>query len=125
MKRAMIAVTVAAATLALAGPVSAQQNYSGSMQAGHTAGASHFSDKQVRQFAAASRNISKIRREYSGKLHGVQDKTKAQHLQQEAAKKMTNAVRNSGLTVSAYNHIASQINRDPDLRKRVMAASHG
>ena len=125
MKRAMIAVTIVAAALALAGPVSAQQSYSGGMQAGHAASASHFSDKQIRQFAAASRNISRIRNEYSSKLRGVQDKTKAQHLQQEAANKMTNAVRNAGLTVSAYNHIASQINRDPDLRKRVMSASQG
>ncbi len=79
----------------------------------------HYSDATLEKFVSAFQKVGEIRQEYIGKLQQVDDKEKAQSLQQEAGAKMTGAVEDSGLKVETYNQIAQDAQQDPQLRERI------
>jgi hypothetical protein len=113
------------AALALAAPVAvAQQGYGGGAaqqgSGGPAAGAMSADSKTLDQFAEAFGEVQEIRQDFSASLEGVESESKARSLQADAQEKMVTAVQDAGLTVQEYNRIAMQIQRDPELREKVM-----
>lgn len=74
----------------------------------------------VEKFATANQEISTIRRDFSEQLQSVEDRDKAQRLQQQAQEQMVEAVEEAGLSVSKYNELANRMNSDPAFREKVM-----
>lgn len=76
-------------------------------------------DKTVNKFIAATREIGKIRSQYSQKMQGAKDKGEQQKLQREAQGEMIKALKDEGLDPQTYNSIVQSIKQDPDLQKEV------
>ncbi|MFW5861608.1 MAG: DUF4168 domain-containing protein [Spirochaetota bacterium] len=76
-------------------------------------------DKTVDKFVSATREISKIRTEYSQKMQGTKDKGQQQELQKEAQGEMIEALNDEGLDPQTYNSIVQSIKQDPELQKEV------
>jgi len=76
-------------------------------------------DQTIEKFVAATRELGKIRAEYSQKMQGTQDKGEQQQLQREAQKDMMGAIEDEGLDPRTYNSIVQSIKQDPELQKKV------
>lgn len=71
-------------------------------------------------FAGAYKEVSKIHTTYEERIVQSGDKAQVDVLQQEANKKMNQAVTDHGLTLTDYNMIFRAIKSDPVLREEFM-----
>lgn len=71
------------------------------------------------KFITAHVEIRDVQQEYSKKLQSVEDKNKAQELQQQAQTEMVEIVEDNGLSVEQYNQIAGAMRNDPELRQEI------
>ena len=77
------------------------------------------SEEKVDQFVTAYVEVQKINQDYSAQLQAAAEPERATELQQEAQRKMQQAVTESGLTVPEYQQIASIAGQDAELRERI------
>lgn len=136
MKKRLVAlsfllVSVAASGVAVAAPASKTMSQQSAPSASQAAAqqraalpkSSDFSDDQVATFAKAHVKVQAIKSSYLKKLKAAsKDPKAAQSVQQEAQKKMVQAVKDDGLSVETYNKMAYTTQHDADLRKRVKQA---
>lgn len=78
-------------------------------------------DEMVEKFATAYASVQSIQEDYTQQLQEVEDRAKAQELQQEAQGEMLGAVEDHGLSVQEYNEMIAQMDQDPQLRERVFS----
>lgn len=71
-------------------------------------------------FAGAYKEISEIHTTYQERIIQADDPTKSEALQEEANRKMSQAVTEHGLTISDYNAIFQSIQSDPALKEEFM-----
>lgn len=76
-------------------------------------------DQMVEKFAATYASVQSIQEDYTQQLQEVEDRQKAQELQQEAQGEMLEAVEDNGLSVQEYNEMIARMDQDPQLRQRV------
>ncbi len=74
----------------------------------------------LQPFAGAYKEISQIHTTYKERIMKADDPSKSEVLQQEANEKMSQAVTDHGLTISAYNAIFQSIENDPALKEEFM-----
>lgn len=77
------------------------------------------SDAELKKFIHASKEVSKIREEYTERFNNAKDQPIAQQLQKEAQDKMLNAVENAGLDTESYNQLAQRVQTSPELQQRL------
>lgn len=112
-------------SLALLGnPASAQEanqgNGSVQGQTGNNGAAPAISDQKIEAFAVAYLQVDKVRQEYVAKIGAASDDTTKQQLQDEAGKKMVQAVEGSpDMSVEEYNSILAATQKDPALVQKV------
>lgn len=75
----------------------------------------------VKSFAAAYGSVQTIQEEYTVRLQEVEDRAKAQSLQQEAQAKMISAVEDAGVSVQQYNELVARMDQDAALRQQVFS----
>lgn len=78
-------------------------------------------DAKVEKFASAYGSVQSIQEDYTQQLQEVEDREKAQALQQEAQGEMLGAVEEEGLSVQEYNEMIAMMDQDPQLRQRVFS----
>lgn len=71
------------------------------------------------KFITAYVEIRDVQQEYTKKLQNVEDKSKAQQLQEQAQAEMVDIVEDNGLTVKEYNQLVNAIGNDPELRQEI------
>lgn len=76
------------------------------------------SDSELEAFTKAYAKIQEIRLAYESRLAEVQDRQKAQQLQQQAQMEMFTAVEEQGLTVDRYNEIFAVISKNAAVREK-------
>lgn len=81
-----------------------------------------FSNEQIQQFAEASKQVDTIIRAYSTRTGEAPSQEEAQALQEEANKKVVQAVKTAGLDIATYNNIARAASRDLTLRRKILEA---
>ncbi len=109
---ALASVLALAATPAMAQPQYAQGQPPQGM-------AQEFDAQTLDKFANAAVEMGQIQNEFAAKLQGVQDEGEAIQMQEEASRKMVQAVEAQGLDVQTYNQIANQAAVDPELKNRL------
>lgn len=82
------------------------------------------SEKKISKFSDAYAKISTIGQNYTDRMRNAEDQSKARELQQQAQSEMMAAVKETGLSVQDYNRIAQAIQRNPELRNRVLNSSN-
>ncbi len=118
---------IAACCLVIAPPLLAQQGqkgYGGQQQQGQEGYGGQqqptsFKQEDLKKFAEVEKDITKIRKEYSNELDDVDDPTKARKIQDKYTKKMINAIKKKGLSVSKYNKISRAAQDNPEIRKKL------
>jgi predicted ATPase with chaperone activity len=78
-------------------------------------------DKQVKAFAKAQQQVTRISRDVNQRLQKVESPEEGQTIQSEAQQEMADAVVDAGLTVQEFNRIAQAAQADQDLRQRLEA----
>lgn len=78
-----------------------------------------FDAQTLNSFANAAVELGQIQNDFATQLQGVQDESKAMQLQEEANRKMVQAVEAQGLDVQTYNQIANQTAVNPELKNKV------
>lgn len=81
-----------------------------------------FSDEQIQQFAEANKQVDTIIRAYSTRTGEAPSQEEAQALQEEANKKVVQAVKTAGLDIATYNNIARAASQDLTLRRKILEA---
>lgn len=79
-------------------------------------------DGTIEKFADAFVEVQRVREALTVELQRVEDEDKANAMVQEARNEMVAAVEDKGLSVDEYNQVANQMDSNPDLRERVVAA---
>ncbi len=78
------------------------------------------SGQMLEPFAGAYKEVSEIHTSYKQRIVESVDPGQADALQQEANKKMTQAVTDHGMTIEDYNTLFQSIQNDPALKKKFM-----
>lgn len=78
------------------------------------------SDKELQSFAKTYVRFHQIRQKYAPALKGAQSREDRDRIQAEAEARVTNALKESGLTREGYNRLYDTINSDPELRKKAL-----
>jgi len=76
-------------------------------------------DSDLNSFAVAAVKVHRINNAYTRKIEAAKSDPEKQQLEQQANGEMVKAVRNEGLTVDAYQAIASRLHTDHALAERV------
>jgi len=84
------------------------------------AAAKDFQQETLEQFADAYVAVGDVHSEYSERLQEAEGTDDAQSVQQEANDRMVEVIEEQGLEVQEYSEIAAALERDPDLRERVV-----
>lgn len=82
-------------------------------------GQTEVTDSMLSKYAAAASDVQSVQQEFAAKIQSTQDASEAQSLRSEAQAEMIEAVEGSGLTVTEYNEITQELQRDPDLGDRL------
>ncbi|MGE8620669.1 MULTISPECIES: DUF4168 domain-containing protein [Achromobacter] len=82
-------------------------------------------DQQLQRFASASQKVSGVVDEYRPKVDAAKTNDDKQKVVQEADAKMVQLVRADGLTVEEFNGIGQAVQKDPQLKQKVMNLSQG
>lgn len=83
--------------------------------------ATQVSDQDLMAFAAATKDIDKINRDYRARIKAAPDSSTSQKLQLESLDEISKAIEANGLTVERYTQIAQAIKSDNAVRERVRA----
>jgi hypothetical protein len=117
--RAAAAPALALAALA-ATPALAQDQSSGGQSQGQAQAAQQdFSDEQLKAFAMAMLDVRDIVQEAEPKLAAAEGAEAKNEIRKSATEEMMQAVKDSGLSVDAYNAIAQTAGQDPELAKKI------
>lgn len=79
-----------------------------------------FDDETLERFADAYVAVGEVHDEYAERLQGTEATEEAQALQQEANDKMVEAIEANGLEVQEYSAVAAALERNSDLREKVV-----
>lgn len=77
------------------------------------------SHNDLEKYAEAQSEVNEIRSEFSSELEGVDNREKAQELQDKYSQQMIEAIADTGLSVREYNEISLAIQNDSDMQKKV------
>ncbi|MQA64691.1 MAG: DUF4168 domain-containing protein [Alphaproteobacteria bacterium] len=78
-----------------------------------------YEDQELKAYVTAAVQVAQISRDYTPKIQGAQSVEEKKKIQQEATGKMTQAVKNEGLSVEKYNEIYTAASMDPKLAQRL------
>jgi len=78
-------------------------------------------DATVARFVDAYSDVKKIQSDYTRQMKSITDADKTRELQQEAEKKMQDAVTRNNMSLDEYRKIAQRVTRDAEFRERVQA----
>lgn len=78
-----------------------------------------YDDQELQAYVTAAVQVAEISRDYTSKLRGAQSVEDKKKVQQEATGKMTQAIKNEGLSVEKYNEIYTAASMDPKLAQRL------
>lgn len=81
--------------------------------------AAQVTDKELRAFATATKDIDRINRDYRARIKAAPDSNTGQKLQIESLDEIAKAIQANGLTVERYTRIAETIKADAAVRERV------
>lgn len=127
MKTTLLAASVLASLLALAGPAVAQQGQGSAQPPVATPQAplpkaEDFSEQQLEAFVDSQKEMGDIQREYAKKLQDKKDSPQeAMAIRQEAQQALASAVQESGLEVQTYNQIIRLARNDEAFRAQLEA----
>ncbi|MEE3321397.1 MAG: DUF4168 domain-containing protein [Pseudomonadota bacterium] len=129
MKTTLLAASVLATSLTLAGPATAEQPQRSAQPAQPPAAAQtplpkaeDFSEQQLEAFVDSQKEMGSIQREYAKKLQNKQDKPQeAMAIRKEAQQALASAVQESGLEVQTYNQIIRLAQNDQAFRAQLEA----
>jgi len=80
---------------------------------------SSYSDAQLKSFAVAALNVHRIRDLYLPELEAAGTLAQEQVIRKAATDEMVGAVEREGLTVEQFREISIQMERSPELARRV------
>ncbi len=78
------------------------------------------SEAEMQKVATAFEQIILIRQDFEQALQRTEDAAERQQLQDDANKKMVQAVGNAGIDVDTYNRVMRQIQTDEELSQKFM-----
>jgi|GEM_PF-1930277 len=102
--------------LVLAVPAAAQQHQQG--QQGATQQQIEVKDAELDKVAAAYVEVAQIQKEFQESLQTAPDPDERQTLQENANKKMIQAVEGEGISVDRYSRIIAAVHSDDNLRQK-------
>lgn len=105
--------------LSAAAPAVAESQPSQRVEPAQIAVNQEFDRQTLGKYAAVSAELGKIEQETFQKLQGVKDREKAMKIEQEAARKKINAIKDQGLELQTYNKIDARVKVDPELKKEI------
>jgi hypothetical protein len=76
-------------------------------------------DQQLRTYAVAALEVRRISQSYQPALQAAKSEADQKAVQQEAVQKMTETIREKGLSVEEYNRITSVAQSDPGIASQV------
>ena len=76
-------------------------------------------EQQLRSYAVAALEIRRISQSYQPALQAAESEADQQAVQQEAVQKMTETLREKGISVEEYNRITSAAQADPGIASQV------
>lgn len=76
-------------------------------------------EKMLNKFIAAAKEIEGIKAEYTKKLQGMKDKTKAMEFQQKAQDEVNKVLKKHQFDPQTYNSIGNAVTQNPELMKKV------
>ena len=79
---------------------------------------STITDDQLQSFAAAVMELSAIERRYAPRLQAALG-TELDQLHERAGERMISAIQDSGISVSTFNRIVAQADRDEEMADRI------
>ena len=77
------------------------------------------SQEELKTFALAAQEVRQINQTYLSSYQAAQNEEQKQAIEKEAMGKMTQAVKDKGLTVEKYNQIVQAAQSDPEVAKKV------
>lgn len=105
----ILGLMVAAGTpVALAQSAAPQQQQSASIN-----------DQDLKTFAGAAKEVQRINQSYVPAYQAAQTDEQRQAIEQEAMTKMTDAVKQKGLSVDKYNQIVNAAQADPEMARQI------
>ncbi len=78
-------------------------------------------DATIARFVDAYSDVTKIQSDYTRRMKSITDADETRELQQEAEKKMQDAVTQNDMSLEEYRKIAQRVTQDAQLRARVQA----
>jgi predicted lipid-binding transport protein (Tim44 family) len=80
---------------------------------------SAISDQDLKTFAGAAKEVQQINQTYVPAYQSAQTDEQRKAIEQEAMTKMSQAVKDKGLTVDKYNQIVQAAQADPQLAQQI------
>lgn len=80
---------------------------------------SAISDQDLKTFAGAAKEVQRINQTYVPAYQGAQTEEQRKSIEQEAMTKMTDAVKEKGLTIDKYNQIVQAAQADPQVARQI------
>lgn len=96
------------------GEVSAQQQQP-------TTSAAEISEEKLDAFVDAALGVQQVQQDLNAELQGVENREKAQELQQQAQQQAAQAIEAQGLTTNEYTAILQAANNDRELYSTIVA----
>lgn len=87
---------------------------------GQETAAPDFSGNDLESYATAFLEVRDISQKYQGEMQSAESPEDQQAIQQKAVEEMSEAVRETGLSVEKYNQITEASRTDPELQQEVM-----
>lgn len=78
-----------------------------------------YNDQELQAYVTAAVQVAQISRDYTSKMQGAGSVDEKKKIQQEATGKMTQVIKNEGLSVEKYNEIYTAASMDPKLAQRL------
>ncbi len=83
------------------------------------------SDAELADFAEVYSEVREIEQEYTEEVQQADGQEQMMQIQQEYQEKMTDKVRDSGISVERYNEIAERMHQDTELRQQIEEEING
>lgn len=78
-------------------------------------------DQQLETFAVAALEVQKINQTYQPKISQAESPEDQKVLYDKATQEMTQAIRDSGMSVEQYNKLTTVVQSDPELSQRLQS----
>lgn len=78
-------------------------------------------DQQLETFAVAALEVQKINQTYQPKISQAESPEDQKVLYEQATQEMTQAIRDSGMSVEQYNQLTTVVQADPELSQRLQS----